>query len=100
MGEIAMHAELSRMNVSDFFRDLADRLERTGPVALELDGDRAGADPTGDIQFSITGNADWEPGSAAATHRLVFELEWAVPATTEQEAGFPEPAPKRTVEKD
>jgi amphi-Trp domain-containing protein len=85
MGELETEEQRTRAEVASYLRDLADQLDSSKPVTLELGGDQVSLDPADDITFKLEGESDWSEGDTEVKQSIEFELVWWREATTPEE---------------
>ena len=85
MGELETEEQRTRAEVAAYLREFADQLDGSGPVTLELGGDRVSLDPSDDITFKLEGESDWSEGDTEAKQSIEVELVWWREATTAAE---------------
>jgi amphi-Trp domain-containing protein len=66
-------------------RDLADQLDGSGTVTLEVGGTTVRVDPTEPATFKLEGESDWSQGDSEAKQSIEFEPVWLREATTAEE---------------
>ncbi|WP_440991607.1 amphi-Trp domain-containing protein [Haloarchaeobius baliensis] len=88
MGELETEEQRTRGEVADYLRELADQLDGSEPVTLQLGGDRVSFDPTDDITFKLEGESDWSEGDTEAKQSIEFELVWWREASSAAEGGL------------
>lgn len=85
MGELETEAQKSRAEIADYLRELADQLDGTGNVTLNLGEAEVRLNPSDPITFKLEGESDWSEGEAEAKQSIEFELVWWHEAHTAEE---------------
>ena len=85
MGELETEAQMSRSEIADYLRGLADQLDGGGEMTLELGGTEVLLDPSDPVTFKLEGESDWSAGDTEAKQSIEFELVWWRQATTAAE---------------
>jgi len=86
MEELETEAEKTRSEIASYLRELADQLDASGDVTLELGGQQVRLNPTNPVTFKLEGESDWSEGDTEAKQSIEFELVWWREAQT-PEAG-------------
>lgn len=86
MGELETEAEKSRSEIASYLRGLADQLDGSGDITLELGGQHVRLNPTNPVTFKLEGESDWAEGDTEAKQSIELELVWWRDART-PEAG-------------
>jgi amphi-Trp domain-containing protein len=86
MSELETEAQKTRAEIATYLRDLADQLDGTGDVTLDLGGTTVRVAPTDPVTFKLEGESDWSEGDSTAKQSIEFELVWRRDADT-AEAG-------------
>jgi len=76
MGELETEEQRTRVEIASYLRELADQLDRDGPVTLQLGGQQVTFDPSDQITFKLEGESDWSEGDTEAKQSIEFELVW------------------------
>jgi amphi-Trp domain-containing protein len=85
MGELETEEQKTRPQVASYLRHLADQLDESGAVTLELGSQRVALDPDDPITFKLEGESDWSEGDTEAKQSIEFELVWWQNAETADE---------------
>lgn len=85
MGELETEEQRTRSEIATSLRKLADQLDGSSAVTLELGGQRVNLNPTEPITFKLEGESDWSEGDTEAKQSIEFELVWWREATTAEE---------------
>ena len=95
MGELETESQMERTEIASYLRDLADQLDGSGEVTLELGGTQVTLAPTDPITFKLEGESDWTEGDAQAKQSIEFEMVWWRDVSSQEEASLTtsEPSP-------
>ena len=85
MGELETEEQKTRAEIASYLRNLADQLDGSDHITLELGNQRVDLDPVEPITFKLEGESDWAEGDTEAKQSIEFELVWWREAQTADE---------------
>lgn len=88
MGELETEEQKTRAEIANYLRNLADQLDGTEDVTLDLGGTTVKLHPTDPVTFKLEGESDWSQGDTEAKQSIEFELVWWRDATTAEEGAL------------
>ena len=88
MSEIETETQQTRVEVAATLRQMADELDRAGPVTLGVGNRLVTLDPTDPVTVKLEAESDWSPGETEAKQSVEVGLVWGRPATTAEEAAL------------
>jgi len=85
VGELETEEQTTRAEIANYLRDVADQLDSSENVRLEIGETTVEMTPTDPITFKLEGESDWSDGDTEAKQSIEFELVWRRAATTPSE---------------
>lgn len=85
MGELETEEQRTRTEIAAYLRDLAEQLDASGAIRLDLGRKTVHLTPTNPVTFKLEGESDWSEGDTQAKQSIEFELVWWTDAKTPEE---------------